>query len=438
MAVFMQPIYTQTVGAGGTGALTFNNIPQGFTDLKIVVSARTLLSGFDNLMLRFNNDTNVDNYSTTSVYADGASVVSERVLDFYTLSYAAGSLPNALSAANTFGSLDVYIPNYNAATFKQAIIDNVAENNVASLYIRDTMGSSLYRSTAPITSVSVFAFGNLAQHTTVTLYGVSNVFDTVVPIAPTLNSVTDQAGFAAVAFTPAANDRSESYVVTSNPSGSVTYGQASPIKTPAALGTAYTYSVGAVNSLSTSTSAASASLTSDNSFASIATVSFADSSSASATFNDIPQHYRHLQLRCFVRMAQSQSTPYDLTVTVNSSNTSGDYSFHTMRGDGATSSLTGQASDVALRYTTAVPNGSMTSGVFGFVVVDIMNYTDNTKNKTTRALFGYDNGTGSAPTAGWVGLSGSTWYQFSPISSLIVASFGNFAQFSHVALYGIA
>jgi hypothetical protein len=67
-----------------------------------------------------------------------------------------------------------------------------------------------------------------------------------------------------------------------------------------------------------------------------------------------------------------------------------------------------------------------------------MNYTDNTKNKTTRALFGYDNGTGSAPTAGWVGLSGSTWYQFSPISSLIVASFGNFAQFSHVALYGIA
>ena len=438
MSVFMQPIYTQTVGAGGTGAITFNNIPQGFTDLKIVVSARSLLSGFDNLMLRFNNDTNVDNYSTTGTFADGASVVSERILDFYTLSYAAGSLPNALSAANTFGSLDVYIPNYTMGTFKQIIIDNVAENNVASLYIRDTMGSSLYRSTTPITSVSVFGFGNLAQHTTVTLYGVSNVYDTLVPIAPTIGAVTDQAGFAAVSFTPAANDRSETYKVTSNPAASVTYGTTSPIKTPAPLNTAYTYQVAAVNSLAESSSAASGSLTTENSYTSIATTYFTNSSVASANFTDIPQHYKHLQLRCFVRMDQSQSTPYDLTVTVNNSNTSGDYSYHMMRGDGASTSLAGLASDNVLRYPVSVPNGSMTSGVFGFVIIDIMNYTDNTKNKTTRALFGYDNGTGSAPTAGWVGLSSSAWYQFSPISNLIVASFGNFAQYSHVALYGIA
>ena len=429
MSVFMQPIFTQTVGAGGTGALTFSNIPQGFTDLKIVVSARSLLSGFDNLMLRFNNDTNIDNYSTTSVYADGVSVVSERVLDFYTLSYAAGSLPNALSAANTFGSLDVYIPNYTAATFKQIIIDNVAENNVASLYIRDTMGSSLYQSTAPITSVSVFGFGNLAQHSTVTLYGVSNVYDTGVPVAPTIGAVTDQAGFASVAFTPATNDRSKNYVVTSNPSGSVTYGLASPITTPTALGTAYTYQVAAVNSLGSSISAASASLTSDNSYASIATVTAPSGSISNFTFTNIPQNYKHLQLRFICRVASGNAAD-EAYLTFNGATT--EMMAHQMYGDGSTTFLTGNVY-TSVMFTTRLVGTGATANVFSVGIIDILDYNDTSKGTTVRTLSGWD-----ANGSGQTYLGSGAWSNLSPVSSLTFRSNSNFAQYSHAALYGIA
>jgi hypothetical protein len=434
----MQPIYTQTVGAGGAGALTFNNIPQGFTDLKIVISARSSLTNYDNLMLRFNGDTTVPNYSTTSVYGDGSIFASERVLNFYNLSYAAGSLPNSSSAASTFGNLEAYIPNYSSGNLKQIITSNAAENNVASVYVRNNFGAGLYKSTSPITSITIFAFGNLAEHTTVTIYGISQKYAGQAGTAPTIGAVTDQAEFASVAFTPASNDQAQLYRVTNTTNSAVTFGQSSPIIAPATLNTATTYTVAAVNDKGSGTSSASSSITTANSYASISTVRFTDSSTSGAFFNNIPQNYKHLQLRCLVRMASSQSTPYDLTVTVNSNNTSGDYSYHLMRGDGASTSLAGLASDSVLRFPTSVPNGSMNSNVFGVLVIDLINYTDTNKNKVARAIWGYDNNTASTPTAGWVGQTSSAYYQQAPISSLTVASFGNFAQFSHCALYGIS
>jgi aspartate/tyrosine/aromatic aminotransferase len=172
MSVFLQPIYTQTVGAGGAGSITFNNIPQTFTDLKIVISARCNNTNYDNLMLRFNSDTTVANYSTTNIYGDASGGYSERVLNAYSLNYAGGSLPNANSTANTFGNMEVYIPNYLSANYKQIITDNVAENNSATTYIRVTSSASLYRSTSAISSISIFAYTTLAQYSTFSLYGV--------------------------------------------------------------------------------------------------------------------------------------------------------------------------------------------------------------------------------------------------------------------------
>jgi hypothetical protein len=436
MSVFVQPIYAQTVGAGGASTVTFNNIPQGFTDLKIVISTRSSSSEiYDGCLMQING-TSGNLYSTTGLQGNGTTVYSARNFGGGAVNYLDGVGNGA--TASTFGNVEIYIPNYTGGNYKTIQQDVAPENNATLNYL--TLASSMWRSANPITSVTFFCSGGFTflQNSTFTLYGVSAVYDTAVPTAPTIGAVTDQAGFASVAFTAAPNDQAENYVVTSTPVGSTTYGPTSPIITPAVLGTSYTYRVASVNALGTNPSAASAALTTDNSYASIATVPFTDSSSAAAYFTNIPQNYRHLQLRCFVRMASSQSTPYDLTVTVNGSNTSGDYTYHMMRGDGASTSLAGLASDNVLRYPVSVPNGSMTSGIFGVVIVDILNYTDTGKNKTTRALFGYDNNGGSAPTAGWTGLSSSAWYQQAPISSLIVASFGNFAQYSHVALYGIA
>ena len=61
MSVFMQPIYTQTMGAVGAQSVTFNNIPQGFTDLVLEVSGRGTdpTQIFTDAILSFNGETPV-------------------------------------------------------------------------------------------------------------------------------------------------------------------------------------------------------------------------------------------------------------------------------------------------------------------------------------------------------------------------------------------
>jgi hypothetical protein len=56
MTIAMQPIYTQTVGSGGATSITFNSIPQTFTDLKLSISIRGADSALTEPWIRFNGD----------------------------------------------------------------------------------------------------------------------------------------------------------------------------------------------------------------------------------------------------------------------------------------------------------------------------------------------------------------------------------------------
>jgi hypothetical protein len=165
MTIAMQPIYTQTVGSGGIGELVFNNIPQSFTDLKIVVSARIANSATANtLYIGFNGAYSV----TTSRYlaGDGSAATS---------SISGNGLIGDVSAnsttANTFGTIDVYIPNYTGSNFKQYISDSVAENNAASAL--SELWAGLWRSTAAITSLRFSASANMMQYSTISIYGIT-------------------------------------------------------------------------------------------------------------------------------------------------------------------------------------------------------------------------------------------------------------------------
>lgn len=154
-------------------------------------------------------------------------------------------------------------------------------------------------------------------------------------------------------------------------------------------------------------------------------------------FTSIPSNFNHLQLRCFIRASLSQSSPYDLVITVNGANPT-TFAYSALRGDGFSASATSAISDNVFRITTAVPTGSHIANMFGLVIIDILDYANTNKNKTVKALFGWDNGGGSSPSAGWTGLAHSTWFDTSVINRLNVGTFGNFAQFSRVDLYGIS
>jgi hypothetical protein len=165
----MQAIYSQTFA--GSGQLNFNNIPQTYTDLKIVVSQRNGSANlYESLAFRFDSGDSV--YSNTSLTGDGAGVSSSRVGASGYLSYNGGlNVNGGNSTANVFGNYEVYIPNYTSTLFKQFTIDAVTEH-IGNAHC--DLGSGLYRSNAPIKFVQVGGYTvGPTSGSTVTLYGIS-------------------------------------------------------------------------------------------------------------------------------------------------------------------------------------------------------------------------------------------------------------------------
>jgi hypothetical protein len=165
MTIAMQPIYTQTVGAGGAATVTFNSIPQTFTDLKVVASMRDT-GGGPHIVLAFNGSG--ANFSNTLLLGDGASTYSQRRTDAIFTFTNDGSG----NTANTFASLDMYLPNYTLANFKQFTLEAATENNAAGTYT--SIYAGLRSNTAAVTSIS-FTAGTtaFAQYSTFSLYGIT-------------------------------------------------------------------------------------------------------------------------------------------------------------------------------------------------------------------------------------------------------------------------
>lgn len=168
MALVMTPIYTQTVGAGGIGGLTFNNIPQIYTDLKLFLSVRDSASavqwGFN---LFFNGNTSAI-HSATLLRGSGSSATSLRFSNQGTILIF--DIPGSQATANTFGNTEIYIPNYTSSNFKSVLADSVMENNNASSFMG--LNAGLAQTTSPITRLDVTAAGSWVQHSTVSLYGI--------------------------------------------------------------------------------------------------------------------------------------------------------------------------------------------------------------------------------------------------------------------------
>ena len=169
MSVFLQPIYTQTVGAGGVGSITFNNIPQTFTDLKVVISARIQSGSFyGNAVITFNGSST--GYSFNRLFGNGIGGVIVDKFSSQSNIYA-GEVSGDTATVNTFGTVEIYIPNYTGNNYKQIITDNAAETNSSTQYMG--MHSGLWQSTSGITSLTCLTGGgNYLQYSTFSLYGV--------------------------------------------------------------------------------------------------------------------------------------------------------------------------------------------------------------------------------------------------------------------------
>lgn len=163
MAVTHKLIQTITVGSGGAASIDFTSIPQTYTDLYLVMSARS--TDLIQLVIKFNNTATT--YTTIHVNGDGSSATSNN-------NVTAGYIVGSTATASTFGSNSYYIPNYTGSTQKSFSYDSVTENNGTTAY--QYLGASLWNGTSAINQItfSIFSSGNFAQYSSASLYGIKN------------------------------------------------------------------------------------------------------------------------------------------------------------------------------------------------------------------------------------------------------------------------
>ena len=170
MATTYEAIATVTVGSGGANAIDFTSIPQTYTDLNIKISSRATGSAASwNFKITFNGASS--GYSGKILYGSGSAAASfNGTSGFFDGIY----MSAATATANTFGTVDLYIPNYAGSNYKSISTDSAAESNAAAVFM--SIQAGLYSSTSAITSIKIQAepTSDLAEYSTATLYGIKN------------------------------------------------------------------------------------------------------------------------------------------------------------------------------------------------------------------------------------------------------------------------
>jgi hypothetical protein len=161
---------------------------------------------------------------------------------------------------------------------------------------------------------------------------------------------------------------------------------------------------------------------------SIATVSYPSGSGGTASFTSIPTGYRHLQIRAFTRDTASGTTA-QWTLRFNG-DTATNYNYAGMFHTG-TGSITGDLANNQSQIVSDHPGSSTTP--FGVTIIDIFDVNQTNKFKAVNFSSGFSN---AGSTARLFTMSG-TWRSTSAISSITFAPQTAFAQYSHIALYGI-
>jgi hypothetical protein len=167
--------------------------------------------------------------------------------------------------------------------------------------------------------------------------------------------------------------------------------------------------------------------------------SFGNGSSVNVTFSSLPQTYKHLQLRMTTRTNGGGFTNEWLRMRFNGVTTS-TYNTHNLWGTGSTVSSNGGSSQTSMEDIARVPGNLAETGVYGATIIDILDYTNASKNKTIRVSGGYHEPTSSSY---YVNLTSGLFRSTSAVTQIDLfslvsnAGLGFFDTASRFSLYGI-
>lgn len=165
-------LIASNVLGSSAASVTFSAIPQTFTDLVLRVSARHQTTTDSSLLILFNSSTTSDYSYTELGGSQGTTSYSVRTAGGTLFSII--GMNNPTTAANTFSSVEIYIPNYTSSTNKPVYSFSVTENNAtgggSDAFI---LATSLLRSnTSTISSITLTQ--NFATGCSFYLYGIKN------------------------------------------------------------------------------------------------------------------------------------------------------------------------------------------------------------------------------------------------------------------------
>jgi hypothetical protein len=165
-------LISSNVLSSSAASVTFSAIPATYTDLVVRVSARDARAVVaSSIVLQINGST-ASSGSYRRIYGDGTGAFSDSSSGDTTVQ--SGHSDGNSATADTFGNVEIYIPNYAGSTNKVASSYGVAETNATTTYMSVVAG--LWANSAAITEITIkpATAVNFLTNSTFYLYGIKN------------------------------------------------------------------------------------------------------------------------------------------------------------------------------------------------------------------------------------------------------------------------
>jgi hypothetical protein len=163
-------IATAAAPSGSVSNLTFSAIPSTYTDLMLIGSVRTTTAfQGDDIFVQFNS--NASNYFQRRFYMITAAQGSDAN------NPTGNSLSDALGAnapALMFSNINFYVGNYASTTVPKTTASYSFGPNTNATRCDCIFKTGYWNDNSAITSIAFTSTSNIAQYSTITLYGIKN------------------------------------------------------------------------------------------------------------------------------------------------------------------------------------------------------------------------------------------------------------------------
>ena len=174
-------------------------------------------------------------------------------------------------------------------------------------------------------------------------------------------------------------------------------------------------------------------LSADNNYMETIASTLLTGNTSTITFSNIPQGYKHLQIRAITRDTFAGGNGNNMGIYVNG-DTASNYAVHYLLGLSSGSASAGAGPNNPYIIGNFGGTSTTAANCFGVGITDILDYSNTNKYKTTRTLTGVDdNSTGQVRF--WSGI----WLNTAAITSLTLfpQNSASYVQYSRFSLYGI-